>query len=429
MSDAGSTFGPAFLGALEGSLSVLLTLFAGYCAARLRLLDHNTVHRLSKICSSLFLPCLIVEQMGPELTAANLAKLWIIPAWGLVSTAVAHLLGWLGQAVFKTPYWVIVASGRPNTSALPLLLLQSLETTGVLKSLAAPGADTAKVLARAKSYILLNVVVQQTITFQLAPSVLRMDDGKHADEEQGPATLAPVPRKPSGSLDPGVQDEEHVGLLADHDGHSYGTSQASDFPSALAPIADQPDIHWPQRIQFLESPLKRIYASMSPPLIAAIIALILGLIPALNYAFFDKDSALYSTLTQSVENLGELFVALQMFTVGAQLALVPEVRPEYAGTTYAMLVRFLVMPGLSLLFVWGTAGRGWYVDDKLVWFLLVLIPSGPSAMLLANVAEIVDVDQGPIASYLTFSYFFSPLMAAVCSLGLIVVEIASKRLS
>ena len=33
----------------------------------------------------------------------------------------------------------------------------------------------------------------------------------------------------------------------------------------------------------------------------------------------------------------------------------------------------------------------------------MLIPSGPSAMLLANVAELVDVDQGPIAGYLTIS--------------------------
>lgn len=36
-------------------------------------------------------------------------------------------------------------------------------------------------------------------------------------------------------------------------------------------------------------------------------------------------------------------------------------------------------------------------------FLLILIPSGPSAMLLANIAEMVNVDQGPIAGYLLIS--------------------------
>ena len=62
-----------------------------------------------------------------------------------------------------------------------------------------------------------------------------------------------------------------------------------------------------------------------------------------------------------------LSVALQMFTVGAQLALVRNAHPGYVPTACALSVRFLIMPALSLLFVWATAGRGWYVDDKLVW--------------------------------------------------------------
>ena len=56
-----------------------------------------------------------------------------------------------------------------------------------------------------------------------------------------------------------------------------------------------------------------------------------------------------------------------MFIVGSQLALVRNAHPGIAATVCAMLVRFVIMPGTSLLFVWATAGRGWYVDDKLVW--------------------------------------------------------------
>jgi hypothetical protein len=36
-------------------------------------------------------------------------------------------------------------------------------------------------------------------------------------------------------------------------------------------------------------------------------------------------------------------------------------------------------------------------------FLLILIPCGPSAMLLVNIAETVGIDQGPVAGYLTIS--------------------------
>ena len=282
MSDASSSLGPAFLGAFEGSISVLLTLFAGYYVGRLEILDHKAVRRISQLCSNLFLPCLILEQMGPELTASNIAKLWIIPVWGVMSTVLAHIVGWLGQKAFKTPYWVIVASGRPNSSALPLLLLQSLESTGILDSLGAPGESPSKILHRAKSIILLNVVIQQSITFQIAPSVLRWDDGtsKQDDEEEGPEYLTPALGKSSSRLNPVIQDRERVGLLQNHDCISYGAGgqgeEEGDFLDALAGIEDQPDIHWPQSIGALEKPIKGTLSWMSAPLIAAIVALLIG---------------------------------------------------------------------------------------------------------------------------------------------------------
>jgi auxin efflux carrier family protein len=324
MSGVGSSLGPAFLGALEGSISVLLTLSAGYYTGRIGLLDHGAVTRISKLCSNLLLPCLIVEQMGPELTATNLSKLWILPVWGVLSTALAHLVGWLGQVVLKTPHWVIVASGRPNSSALPLLLLQSLESTGILNSLDSTGASSSKLLSRAKSYILLNVIVQQSITFQTAPNILKMDDGEgQDDEERGPASLTPAAHKSAGRLNPIVQDRDRVGLLEDYDGASYGTREETHFPVALSAIEDRPDIHWPRKLQSIEKPIKAVIHWMSPPLIGAIIALVLGvrcgclyrevttidyeqIVPLFHEVFFSQDSALYSSVTQSIENIGEL---------------------------------------------------------------------------------------------------------------------------
>jgi auxin efflux carrier family protein len=58
-----------------------------------------------------------------------------------------------------------------------------------------------------------------------------------------------------------------------------------------------------------------------------------------------------------------------MFIVGAELALVPNSNPGVVPTAYSLFVRFIVMPGVSLLFVYLTAGRGWYTNDKLVWYV------------------------------------------------------------
>lgn len=261
-----------FSGALQGTVSVLLTLLAGYIMARRGFLDHKTVRNVSKLCTSLFLPCLIVESMGPQLTASNLRAVWIIPLWGLFSTILAHAVGWLGQRVFKLPYWTIAASGRPNSNALPLLLLQSLESTGVLDTLSRPGEDVSATLARAKSLILLNAIVQQTITFQFTPSIIERDSDHSKDNDpESQDRLRPGP----GQLTTVVQDQERVGLLDDYE-HGSGDPGAEGYSGALNDIADQPDVHWPHRIRFLEKPLKTIWAGMSPPLIGAILALVIG---------------------------------------------------------------------------------------------------------------------------------------------------------
>lgn len=42
-----------------------------------------------------------------------------------------------------------------------------------------------------------------------------------------------------------------------------------------------------------------------------------------------------------------------------------------------------------------------FSDSDICRFLLVLIPSGPSAMVLVSVAESADVSQGEVAGYLT----------------------------
>jgi len=414
-----------FSGALQGTISVLLTLLAGYATAYYGYCNRGTVKQISKMCTSLFLPCLIIEQMGPELTAKQLSSEWIIPVWGFASTAIGHAIGWLGHRTLKLPHWVIVACGRPNSNALPILLLQSLQQTGVLDLLAKDGESLSQTVSRSKSLLLLNAIIQQTLTFQFAPSVLALDSqskGQHNPEN--PNTLHPGP----GRLLPVVQDPERVGLLAEQDGTSYGSNQQHDEPiRALHEIEDVIDYHWPPVVAPLEKPIKKVFSYMSPPLIGALLALVIGLTPALHHVFYDKNGALYTSITQSIENLGELFVVLQTFIVGAELALVPHAKPNKVATTYILLIRFIVMPAISLLFVWASAGRGIYVDDPLVWFLLVIIPSGPSAMLLISVAELVDLNQGIIAGYLLISYLFSPVMAVVCSAALQVVEIAKQR--
>lgn len=188
--------------------------------------------------------CLIIEKLGPQLIADKIFRLWIIPVWGLFSTASAHFLGSLGHAAYGTPYWLIVVAGRPNTSALPLLLLESLESTGIVKSLSPDDSDLSEILDGARSLIILNVVIQQTITYQLASFILRHDGNDDDDVQGGSATLTAADDDREGHLNPAVQDTQRVGLSHDADGHAYGTNGRGRHQTMvpLCSVTDQPDI-------------------------------------------------------------------------------------------------------------------------------------------------------------------------------------------
>ena len=62
-----SGFLPSFLGALQASLAVLLTIGCGVIASRFNLLKESSSRDISKTCVRLFLPALLISQVGSEL--------------------------------------------------------------------------------------------------------------------------------------------------------------------------------------------------------------------------------------------------------------------------------------------------------------------------------------------------------------------------
>ena len=72
MPDSG--LGPPFLGALQACVSVLLTMCYGVAARRLHLIHDATINDMSGLTVKIFLPALIVVNLGQQLhldTALN----------------------------------------------------------------------------------------------------------------------------------------------------------------------------------------------------------------------------------------------------------------------------------------------------------------------------------------------------------------------
>ncbi|KAG9726439.1 membrane transporter, partial [Aureobasidium melanogenum] len=168
-----------------------------------------------------------------------------------------------------------------------------------------------------------------------------------------------------------------------------------------------------------------LYQFWNPPLIGAVIGGIVGLVPALHTLFFSKPQEggyLNAWLTSSIKNIGDLFASLQVVVVGVKLsqAMLRYKKGEQSGSvpwkpfTIITVVRFVIWPLISIPLVWVLASKTNVLsDDPILWFAMMLMPTGPPAMKLTALADVSgagDEEKMSIAKFLTISYAISPLI-------------------
>jgi predicted permease len=171
----------------------------------------------------------------------------------------------------------------------------------------------------------------------------------------------------------------------------------------------------------------------NPPLTGALLAVLIGLIPPIKHEFFHKEGFFYGTITTSLINVGELFTALMLFVLGANLQLKTsgDASTPVLALVYIYLMRFVVMPVIGIYVVWQISIWGWLNDDAhkglggdpVLKFIMTLVPAGPPycspvlrisrlrAVVLANIAELAGVGQGEVGKLLILSYIVSPTIA------------------
>jgi predicted permease len=95
----------SLLAAVQASLSVLLVISYGVLAARLKLLDSSSSKSISKICVKMFLPALLLTNIGSELHVDSAHRYLVILIWALVCHFISFLIGLAGHLLFGMPDW------------------------------------------------------------------------------------------------------------------------------------------------------------------------------------------------------------------------------------------------------------------------------------------------------------------------------------
>ncbi|KAK3353883.1 auxin efflux carrier [Lasiosphaeria hispida] len=429
----------SFLAAIQASLSVLLVIFYGGLAAWLGLLNHTNTKAISKICVRMFLPALLVTKIGSELHAGSAGRYLIILGWAVVCHLISFFIGIVAHFGFGMPDWVTVAIMFNNTTSYPLLLITALDDTGILRSLIVTDETSRDAIERAKSYFLVFATVSSCLTFAVGPRLIDSEHAPEPDEDKEDDSIA--------DDDSFLRDrdiDEGTGLLG---GRSSSVQFAHPFSSSntFFPSVRRPSTATPGRTNIDRRASvvpRRKWRELSPrakwwflfisdffnaPLLGAVLGAIIGLVPALHKAFFSstEDGGIFTAwLTASLKNIGGLFVPLPVVVAGVSLytSIKDAKQNSHAGiklpwltVSFILIVRFVLWPIASIGFIYTLASRTDFLGtDPMLWFTLMLMPTGPPAMKLITLIQVSDgepEDEVNIAKLLTISYIISPLLS------------------
>ncbi|MCJ1321485.1 hypothetical protein MMC15_006830, partial [Xylographa vitiligo] len=417
----------SFLGALQASLSVLLTIGYGVVAAQFDLLSNASTKEINKLCVRMFLPALLISNVGSQLSLDTASTYVPVLIWSLLYTLSSMLLGYAATRLFNFPSWITPAICFNNTTSLPLLLVQSLESTGILQSLLKSDSDTtSEAVNRAKSYFLVCAIVGNSLTFALGPKLL--DGEESPDEPKDKQGQLEANQNPGGNgyVEHGHGQNSDGAQAAVNDNRSVNeeTSLLPDWVVREGGAVsregyDEGRKYWLRLPHWARAFLDFMYAFLNAPLIGAVVGAVVGLVPPLHKAFFNDQSEggfFKAWLTTSIENIGGLFATLQAVVVGVKLSssLRKMKRGEDSGEVpwkammFIIIVRYLIWPAVSISVIFLVASRtNWLSDDPILWFALMLMPTGPPAMKLLALADVNDTPEKEklsIAKLLTIVY-------------------------
>jgi predicted permease len=446
-----SGLGSTLLSALQASLSVLLVISYGGIAAHYNLLTPSHTKAISKICVKMFLPALLLVKIGSELHAGSVHRYGLILLWAFVAHLVSFVVGVVAHLALGFPDWITAALMFNNTTSYPLLLIQSLHETGILSRVVGRGEDTALAIERAKSYFLVFATVSSCLTFAVGP---RLIDTEHAPDAEDKEESVEYDGG-DGDVQENGRSNEETGLLSHRTCRDRMASVVSItfFPSPPkpAPYSRRPYMiprprwhHLSPRAQWW---LLFLYDFLNAPLLGAVLGAIIGLTPPLHRAFFSTtyDGGIFTAwLTQSWKNIGSLFVPLPLVVAGISLyTAYQETKAERSSssgsetgstasaraaplpwppTIFILVIRFIIWPIISISLLYALAKAHLLGDDPMLWFAMMLMPTGPPAMKLITMVQVSDAgvdDERKIAKILTISYIISPILAftVVGSLG------------
>ncbi|CAI5534054.1 unnamed protein product [Closterium sp. Naga37s-1] len=157
-----------------------------------------------------------------------------------------------------------------------------------------------------------------------------------------------------------------------------------------------------------------IYDVFRPPVLAACLAMLLGMVPQLDFLFFHRDGAL-RFLTDALAVLGQAMIPCILLVLGANLVKGPGASALPIRTTLAVVVtRLLVVPLLGIAIVLSADRLGLLPPgDKMFRFVLLLQHAMPSSIQIGTACSLRGFGEQEVSAVLFFQHISAVFTMAV----------------
>ncbi|KAG0175198.1 hypothetical protein DFQ28_005415 [Apophysomyces sp. BC1034] len=448
------------IAAVQAILQVMVIVFFGFCLTRMGYFNMEKQKWLSKLNLVFFTPCLLFSNIASTISFEKLLAFWPIPVFYVVfgilnyicSQTTTRVLGL--NAAYRR--FVLACVMFSNTNSLPIATITSLAVSEAGKILFWNADDTQEsVAARGISYTLFFAIFGNLVRWSYGYNLLRKhhDDDDDDEEVVPPMLITPGYNylstnnaSPSSASSLSIASEADLEHQPDRRLSTLTLAAQADDPKVvdettglLATFPTYPALSPAQEASGLKNSLYRLalrfHKFMSPPLYAAMLALIVGLSP-LKAVLYDPSSFLYPSFTKAIEICGKAAVPLILTCLGAQLTCIarsqhtasPAVKkPVAVAIGCRMLLAPLFVIPTVVLFVMYGAKWSTLATDPVFNVMMIVLGSSPTAINLVQITQVNNIFEDEMLRMLFWSY--GVVCVPICTLTVfIALSIVAKLL-
>ncbi|XP_068640982.1 protein PIN-LIKES 6-like isoform X1 [Aristolochia californica] len=351
-------------------VKVFTMCFMGFLMATkyVNILQASGRKLLNGLVFTLLLPCLIFSQLGRAVTLEKMLQWWFIPFNVVLATISGSIIGLIVATIIRPPYpyfkFTIIHIGIGNIGNIPLVLIAAL-----CQDKSNPFGDSEQCNKMGNAYISFGQWVGAIVLYTYVFQMLAPPPGGSFDSSA-------EPRLPTKAISKDAPPEQQA-LLASQEPETkdLDSSKRRKIMEILS-------------LLYEKLKLKQI---LQPPIIASVLAMVIGVIPFLKHLIFTDDAPLFF-FTDSCIILGEAMVPCILLALGGNLVDGPGTGSKKLGfrTTAAIVFgRLVLVPPVGLGIVTLADKLGFIpAGDKMFKFVLLLQHSMPTSVLSGAVANL-----------------------------------------